>query len=266
MNRCGIIVLLGFMLLSGCGRHTREGPLEVTYLGNEGFMVALGSTKVLIDALASSPYYVTPTDSQVAKIENGTPPFDNISCVLVTHEHPDHFNADMMSRFLLKHPNVHFVASAETCGKLEGDSLSGFRSGGVRLERGNHETFKRGNAEITALRLDHGGYRDITNLAFCVTANGYTVVHVGDARLSENRAFLQSFPWPSSGVDILFMEYFDRGSDTQAIIDSVIRPGNLVLMHIPAGEEKEVWDAREIVHPRTIVFGNVNEMRRLDTP
>jgi L-ascorbate metabolism protein UlaG (beta-lactamase superfamily) len=264
MTRYDATALLCLLLLAGCRPSTREGPLEVTYLANEGFMIVMGRTKVLIDPLPHSQYYANPSDSLAAQIENGVPPFDNIDYVLVTHDHPDHFNAERMSRFLLNHPDARFIASTETCGKLPGDRLPASQLEAVRLGRGGQQTFTGGKADITALRLDHGGYQEIANLAFRVAANGYTIMHVGDARLCDNREFLQSLQWPRSGVDLLFVEYFDDDSNTQAVLDSLIRPGYLVLMHIPPGEEDTVRHSPDKIHPRTVVFGKENETRRFD--
>ena len=264
MNRYRNAVLLTIVLLVGCGKTSHDGALEVTYIGNEGFMIAMGSTKVLIDSFPDSRYYVNPSDSLIARMMDDRPPFNNIDYVLVTHDHPDHFNADMMCRYLLRHPAVHFIASTETCSELAGDGLAARRQAGMFLERGRREVIKGDKAEITVFRLDHGGYREITNLAYCVRANGYAFVHVGDARLSENQEFLQKMDWSGHDIDLLFVEYFDRGSEAQAVVENVIQPEHVVLMHIPGGEEDAVRNSGEKIHPRTVVFGKENETRRFD--
>ena len=264
MSKHKVTLLLVTLLIVGCQRNSHHGALEVTYIGNEGFMIAMASTKVLIDCFPDSKYYVNPSDSLVAMMMDGLPPFDNIDYVLVTHDHPDHFNAGIMSRYLLRHPAVHFIASTETCSELGGDSLAAWRQAGVSLERGRHETIKGDKAEITVFRLDHGGYRDITNLAYYVRANGCAFVHVGDARLSENQEFLQRMDWSGHDIDLLFIEHFDRGSEAQAIVQDLIQPKHVVLMHIPRGEENAVRNSDEKIHPRTVVFEKENEMRRFD--
>ncbi len=264
MLRIGAIVIVGICLLMGCGQTDKIAALEVTYIANEGFMVSMGSTTILIDALPRSKYYANPSDALAAKIMNVIPPFERVDYFLVTHDHPDHFNAELMSRFLLNHPATQLIASSGTCAKLDGGSIAGSRLSGLDLKLGEHQTIRGGGADITALRLSHGADAGISNLAYVVRSNGYTIVHVGDARLSDNEEVLRAFDWKSYDVDLLFIEFFDHSDETREIIKNVIKPNHVVLMHIPPGEEDAVRNADEKVHPRTVVFGAEGETKRFD--
>jgi L-ascorbate metabolism protein UlaG (beta-lactamase superfamily) len=250
--------------IAGCWLDNQKYALEVTYIANEGYIITMGDTRVLIDALPKSEYYANPSDTLAAKVMDGIPPFDKIDYALVTHDHPDHFNAGMTSRFLLHHPAAQLVASWEACGKLTGDSISGRRHRGICLKMGQHQILRGDKAEIMVVRLSHGGDTAIDNLAYVVRSNGYTIVHVGDARLSQNEECLRTVDWSSYNVDLLFVEYFDRDSQTQDIVASMIRPKYVVLMHIPPGEEETIRNTDEKIHPRTVVFGRENETRRFD--
>jgi L-ascorbate metabolism protein UlaG (beta-lactamase superfamily) len=265
MNRYRVILLLGLLLVIGCGQNRKEHPLEVTYIANEGFMIAMGDTKVLVDPLPKSKYYVNPSDTMVARIMKGIAPFDNVDYVLITHDHPDHFNAELMSRFLLNHPAAQFIASTEASSKLIGDSISGWRQSGVNLGMGQRRTIRGDKAEIVAMRLEHTGASNISNLAYVVRSSGYTIVHVGDARLSYNEEYLRTVDWDTYAVDLLFIEYFDQSSETQEIIKTMMRPKYVVLMHIPPGEEDTVRNVNGKIHARTVVFGKENETKRFDT-
>lgn len=264
MSRYGKILLPAVLLAIGCGQNNEKRALEVTYIANEGFMISMGGTRVLIDALPKSKYYVNPSDTLAAKLISGIPPFDKVDYVLVTHDHPDHFNAEMMSRFLLNHPVAQLIASSETCSKMIGDSIAGRRISGLDLKMGQHQTVRGDRAEIVVLRLNHVGAADISNFAFVVRSNGYTFVHVGDARLSFNEEYLRSVDWSAYTVDLLFIEYFDDSSETWDIIEKTIRPKHVILMHIPAGEEDSLRSVNEKVHPRTVVFGRENETKRFE--
>jgi L-ascorbate metabolism protein UlaG (beta-lactamase superfamily) len=261
MVRYATILLLGILLGSGCSQDNTN-TLEVTYIGNEGFMISTGSTKVLIDALPRSDYYATPSDSLTEKIVNGIPPFDGVEYFLVTHDHADHFNAELALRFLLKHPASQFVAGPEACAKLVGDSIAERRRTEINLRTGEHGTVRGERAEIIALRLEHGGSATIDNLAFIVRSNGHTVVHVGDAKLSDNEKYLRTIDWGS--VDILFAEYFDQSTQTQEIMQKLIKPEHVILMHIPPGEEISARNVNGKIYPRTVVFGKESETIRFD--
>lgn len=264
MIRYRILLLLGIFYVVGCRHNNQGNTLDVTYIANEGFLISMGSTKVLIDALHKSKYYVTSSDSLVAKVMNDIPPFDNVDYALVTHDHADHFNAEMVSRFLLNHPATQFIASSETCSKLIGEGAATRQRSGLDLKMGERRTIRGVKAEITVMRLDHSGGRDISNFAFLVRSNGYTIMHVGDAMLSDNEVYLRAVDWSSYNVDLLFIGYFDRDTQTRTIIQNMIKPKHVVLMHIPAGEEESVRNAEVKIHPRTVVFGKENETRRFD--
>jgi L-ascorbate metabolism protein UlaG (beta-lactamase superfamily) len=264
MTRYGVILLLGFLHVVGCWQNNQKHGLEVTYIANEGFMISMGGTKVLIDALPKSKYYANPSDTLAARMIDGIPPFDNVDYALVTHDHADHFNAEMMSRFLLNHPATRFIASPETCGKLIGDSVSGQIHSGIDLKMGQCRTIRGDKAEIVVMRLDHSGSRDISNLSFLVRSNGFRVLHVGDALLADNEVYLRTVDWSSYTVDLLFISHFDRSTPACNIIQNLIKPKHVVLMHIPAGEEDSVRNEETKIHPRTVVFGKENETKRFD--
>jgi L-ascorbate metabolism protein UlaG (beta-lactamase superfamily) len=259
-----VTLLLGLALGSGCRQEHERQTLEVTYIANEGFMIAMGGTKVLIDALSRSEYYADASDSMVVRLMDDTPPFDNVDYLLVTHSHPDHFNAEMVSLFLRKHPDVQFVADSGTCRKLVGDGIAARQCSGINLERGGQQTLRGDRAEVMAISLEHGGYRDVSNNGYIVRSNGYTIVHVGDAKLAFNEGYLRTIDWNSYNIDLLFIEYFDRSTPTHDIIKDLIKPKYVILMHIPPGEEETVRNEPEKVHPRTVVFGKENETRRFD--
>ncbi len=261
MPRLFLSLLLTFLFLS-CG--SNKNVLEVTYLANEGFMVTMGSTKVLIDAFPQSSYYADPSDSLVSKLMNDVPPYHQVDYLLVTHDHSDHFNAELASGFLRRHPAAEFVANSAVCKKMAGDSSVGLKMTPVELERGERKTIRGGKADITILRLDHGGYREVSNLAYLVRSSGFTFLHVGDARLSDNKDFLRKIDWASFNVDLLFIVFFDRDSEVQSIIQEMIKPRYVILMHIPPGEELERANAREKVHSRTIVFTNEGQTKQFD--
>ena len=259
-----VLLLAGIVQVAGCLRSNNDNALEVIYIANEGFMISMGSTKVLVDALPKSKYYANPSDSTVAKIMDCLPPFEKVDYVLVTHNHPDHFNSEMMSQLLLKHPDAQLIANSETCNKLEGDVFASRSHSKVDLEIGKQQTIRGSRAEVVVLRLAHGANPDINNLAFIVRSNGYTVFHVGDARLWSNEEYLRMIDWRSIDVDLLFLGYYDHSSETQSIIRTIVRPKRVILMHIPPGEEEDVRNEVWETPCRKIVFGKENESMRFD--
>jgi len=67
------LLVVSILLVVGCGQNARRNTFEVTYIANEGFLITMGDTKVLVDALPSSPYYANPSANIVAKLMNDHP-------------------------------------------------------------------------------------------------------------------------------------------------------------------------------------------------
>ena len=64
--------------------------IEITYLGNEDFLIPSGSSAVLFDALsgAALPEYDRVPPGVVRDRETARPPFVNIDVVFISHIHP----------------------------------------------------------------------------------------------------------------------------------------------------------------------------------
>lgn len=266
MTRSAIILMLGLLFLPGCGGEDVAGTITVTCIGNEGFMVEMGGTKLLVDALSRSEFYASPSDSLVSALMEGRPPYDGIGELLVTHPHPDHFNRALVSGFLRSSPATRLLATGRVCDRMVADGIPAAQCSPINLAPGERTTVRNGHTEVLAVRLPHGWNPHEENLAYLVKAHGRAVLHVGDALLAAGAEHLRALPWDSLSVDILFLEFFDRSTDTQDMIEQLIRPTVVVLMHIPPGEEENVRNAEEKVHPRTVVVAREGETRTFDFP
>jgi L-ascorbate metabolism protein UlaG (beta-lactamase superfamily) len=264
MHRIAVALVVTLQLLLGCGGGEVARTITVTYIGNEGFMVEMGGTKVLVDALSRSEFYASPSDSLVRALMEGRPPYDGIGHLLVTHPHPDHFNRALVSGFLRSNAATRFIAAGPVCDRMVADGIPAAQCSPINLALGERAVIRDGHTEVMAVRLPHGWNPEEENLAFLVKAHGRTVLHVGDALLTAAAGHLRTLPWDSLSVDILFLEFFDRSSETQEIIEQLIRPAVVVLMHIPPGEEDTIRNAQEKVHPRTVVFAREGEARTFE--
>ena len=124
-----LIALIGLVLLGGGVSMHEATPdgLEITYIANEGVLIAAGDGQVLIDGLHRPyyPMYAVLPPAQRDLIETARPPFDEIDVILVSHVHRDHFHAetpiflDVLRRFLrLYHERVLYLILMpihETC-------------------------------------------------------------------------------------------------------------------------------------------------------
>lgn len=100
-----------------------EARVEITYVGNEGFLIAVGDKKILVDALFQTfPPSPTLSPEVVELMQNARPPFDDVDLVLATHSHHDHFHAGMVWQHLQNNPQALFVSTREAVDLLPWDS------------------------------------------------------------------------------------------------------------------------------------------------
>ncbi|CAN5803609.1 hypothetical protein BH18ACI5_BH18ACI5_05700 [soil metagenome] len=100
---------------------SQPGILVVTYIANEGVLIASGDKQILIDGLhrryqRGYPYLPEPHRE---KIETAAPPFDGIDLVLVSHLHLDHFHPESVGRHLQHNPQARLVSSQQVVGEVE---------------------------------------------------------------------------------------------------------------------------------------------------
>jgi L-ascorbate metabolism protein UlaG (beta-lactamase superfamily) len=98
----------------------RREPLQLTFIANEGVLVSSGEQKVLIDALFDkpNPEYRAPYPEVLDGIMKGEPPYDGVDLLLITHNHPDHFDAPLAARYLDMVPDPILLAPADAVAEL----------------------------------------------------------------------------------------------------------------------------------------------------
>jgi L-ascorbate metabolism protein UlaG (beta-lactamase superfamily) len=120
--------------------------LHVTALGNEGFLVEVGSSTVIVDGLYRGLRgYVAPTEQQLRARERAEPPFDVMDLVLATHHHPDHFDAKVVASHLKSNPRAVIVTTPMA----------------VELIRGNAEQFRSISKRVRAVFPAEGETEDV---------------------------------------------------------------------------------------------------------
>ena len=255
-----IRVLVLAAIVSFCSAPiTARANLGVTYIANEGFLIEIGSKKILIDALfdgTSITYCHVPDKAILTGMVDGKPPFEGIDLVLVTHNHQDHFSAGPVRSMLEKNPSTWLIAPLQVTNRLTADSSIDEKIS-ERILDVDVEIFKEWKTEVagirvTAFRLPHSRYeivdpdtgqtidrhRDIVNIGYLIETEGTRVFHIGDAVLEQNRGFFESGGFPDCGVDIAFLEYFDQSMSSREIVGRWIRADHIVLMHLPPENEK----------------------------
>ncbi len=207
--------------------------VEVTYIANEGFLLASGESKVLVDALLDEGLrgYARPTEPTRIALEAAQPPFDGVDLVLATHFHGDHFGPRAVSRHLAANPSALLVSTPQAIARLTPE-LSG-RSRAVHPAEGEVERLTVGDVRLTVLNLHHGRDRDppVQNLGFLIEMGGVMLLHVGDTEVGveDVRAYRQELERVDLG---LIPTWFLAYEGWSRVTREIFRPREIVMMHL----------------------------------
>lgn len=207
-----------------------ESGVVITYIGNEGFLIAGGETRILVDALHR--YKMPPT--YIRLMENALPPFDGIDLVLVTHSHHDHFDPLTAGRHLVNNPQAILVSTEETVDKLR-SVFPGFheiqeRIRGVQLEEGSSMQATVNDIEVEMMYLPHSGS---PNLGFLFSVEGIRLFHMGDSE-ETSLSYFQAYQLPGKEIDVVFIPYWYLTEDeaySHSIVVEGIQAKQVVPMH-----------------------------------
>jgi len=247
-------VSLGLVLLL-LSEYVRAAELQITYLANEGVLLACGNDKLLIDALLrdSLDDYVRHSPEVQRKLEGGQPPFDGVELALATHFHLDHWDAGAISHFLRNSPQALFASTPQATAMMPYSQRAQVRA--LWPDPGKSEELQRGNVKVRAFRLDHG---QTQNLAYRVTICGREVYHLGDAEGSpEDLAALHGVGPP----DILLTPFWWLLSKPSVgFLTHDWKPRQIVAMHFGSSSAK---DAEKVQRdwPKAWVLQTQGEMR-----
>ncbi|MDH4273189.1 MAG: MBL fold metallo-hydrolase [Candidatus Aminicenantes bacterium] len=245
IGTCGLWQGLTPIAASLPGKAPQKEPLVLRYVANSGVLVGSGETKLLVDALFDkpNPEYRAPTPELLDKIRKGEAPFDGVDLVLVTHNHPDHFDAALAVRFLEARPEPVLLAPAdavEAMRKVAADwAKIEPRVVAIDLQVGEKESKDLKGVSVTAFRTLHSGDQEAPmNLMYLVDLGGWRVFHEGDStgNVDEYRAFgLGKDP-----IDLALVHFwFPLEPNCAQFLQEVLKPDHIALTHLPIRLESD---------------------------
>jgi len=246
--RCRLITLI-FVAVWVCGQPVsgsfpppglvaQKEPLGLTYVANSGVLVRSGDTKVFIDALFDKPNqeYRAPAPEVLDKMMKGEAPFDGVDIVLVTHNHPDHFDARLAVRYLETFPEATLLAPADAVAEMREAAADWTRieKRVVPLDLKVGEIEKRDLKQIpvTAFRTLHSGdLESPMNLMYLIELGGWRVFHEGDST-GKPEAF-RDFGLDSAPVDLALVHYwFPLEPNCARFLQEGLKPDHIALTHL----------------------------------
>jgi L-ascorbate metabolism protein UlaG (beta-lactamase superfamily) len=228
------------------GQTARREPLALTYIANEGVLVSSGDAKVLIDALFDKPNkeYRAPSQEVLDKIMKGEPPFNGVDLVLVTHNHPDHFDASLAVRYLETVTGPMLLAPADAVAEMRRAAAVDWAKIAPRvvpldIKVGKQEKRDLKRIPVTAFRTLHSGDRESPmNVMFLFELNGWRVFHEGDS--TGKTDVYHDLGLGSVPVDLALVHYwFPLDPNCARFLQDVLKPDHIALMHLPIRLESD---------------------------
>lgn len=253
-----ILCLTIMVLLYGLPQTYGE-PLTVTYIANEGFMLESGDQKVLVDALFGKEdlsFCEVPSADLLKQMVNAEPPFDDVDVVLVTHDHRDHFDPDLLMQYLQHNQGCLFVgpdAAVKRLAEQDGYDAVKERVRAATPNVGQSESVSAEGIEIQALRLQHASRYEpaavgtpinqlsgVVHVGFLIRMGSWTVLHTGDSALEEPAEY-RAYRLTEHKIDVAFLgSLFWKPLHSRIdLVQNEIRPDRIVLMHYRKNERDD---------------------------
>ncbi|MCI0486353.1 MAG: MBL fold metallo-hydrolase [Blastocatellia bacterium] len=218
-------------------------PVEVTYIANEGFLIASGEQKVLVDALVREgvkPYPV-PSSATRERLEKAQSPFDGVDLVLASHFHPDHFDPLAVAEHLANNPQARFISTRQSVEKLKTafDRYEAIESRvtGLLPKEGERMSLTHGGINLQILNIHHGRNRPFENLGLLFEVGGRKFLHIGDSEASADD--FKSYDLVKDKIDVAFIPYwYFMSDDWKRAIRQHLKPAQIIVMHLPVLSEK----------------------------
>jgi L-ascorbate metabolism protein UlaG (beta-lactamase superfamily) len=247
-------VWIGLVLTATLGAVPSRGeaskaPLILQPLANAGALVACGGKAVLIDALFDkpNPEYRAPANDVLEKMRLGEPPFDGVDLVLVTHNHPDHFDPALAVRYLEARPEATLVIPADAVAAMQTQSANwekvAPRIVALDLKLGQKATMTIQGIPLTAFRTLHGRNETPMNLMYLFEVGGRLVFHEGDSNASPKEWWC--FGLGGAPIDLALVHYWmPLVPDQAGFLREVLAPAHIALTHLPVRYETGEWPVR----------------------
>jgi L-ascorbate metabolism protein UlaG (beta-lactamase superfamily) len=252
-----IAFFVQILLIQNC---YSQKPLnaEITYIGTEGFMIKNNDNKIFTDALYN--HYepgtaVVSMDEEIEKmIMEGSDPFSNSQLFMVTHNHPDHYNADKVKQFLTNNPTTKLVAPS---GAINGIKDAALQEQLVSLNAAKNESIDRtvNGIQISVYNLMHDKlYGTEYNSGYFVNLDGLKILHCGDNVLDDSTE-IKNYKLNEKNIDIAFFAKNSfKTEQRKELMRKYINPKYIILMHINPDSVNAIKERFKNFIPPVFVF------------
>ena len=244
--------------------------VTVTFLANEGVMLAGGGRRVLIDALflRYGDGFAMPHDSTGRQLHGARAPYDSVDLLLVTHRHGDHFHPAPVASHLRANPRASLIAPRAVVDSMRHHvtpaALVPPRYLARTMSPGTMRRETVNGVTLHTLGIRHtGGLRNrwVEHSAYIIEIGGRRVLHMGDAELSERT--LAPLRLDTMRIDVALLPLWGvQDREVAELVQRLIRPAAVAAIHLGARPDPTTTRAIRAAMPGVVVFSRSLETRR----
>jgi L-ascorbate metabolism protein UlaG (beta-lactamase superfamily) len=269
-----LVLALSALPSSGQGEPVVPSPkprvtgVDVTFLANAGFFLESGRYSVLIDAFLREPtdLFAGLPDAVYKQLVNAQAPFDELTIVLVSHDHPDHAQMRGLEKYLGKNRLAQLMTSPPVIRSLQAHARDfealHRRITPIPTSRNSGNKIVQEEMSIEFLPLEHRGKpgEEVLNLGHLIEIGGVRVLHVGDAQPTVEN--FGAYDLDQRRIDVAIVPYwfFNQAKGVQ-VLNEEIRARTVVACHVPPSELEKFGEALKAMFPEVILFREAMEKR-----
>jgi L-ascorbate metabolism protein UlaG (beta-lactamase superfamily) len=211
---------------------------RVTYLANTGFMVEVGQTKMLFDAMFQNGMdrYLTPEETTVEQMKLALPPFDNVSMIFITHLHSDAFDPYLTLQHMLHNPHAKLFCPQQVINKMKifTEDYPKIKNRIVETTPvlNRYDRMVVNGFEIFAMNIKHSEMMNdhVENIGYVVNVDGVKVFHSGGST-PQTLSDLRGLRLSDLGIDIAFLNDRYGLKKGSKLTNEIVAARYNVLMH-----------------------------------
>lgn len=224
----------------------RDEKYKITYIANAGVLIEFGGTKILIDGIHSKKAgcFSTVPESILNKIINGEGQFNKIDYLLFTHNHNDHLDLQLVTKYISVNNNATLIMPKHKENERKHENFEQIKMIENKLlldsPIGEMKEIKLSNIKIKYFKTIHEGdeYKYINNYSYIIYIGSKTFLHLGDAK-----------PDYEFFADILLNEKIDYAllnfpysilPSSRRIVKEIVCPKKLIVFHLPFESDDEL--------------------------
>ena len=254
---------------AGAAKLPRKAPknpdkpwVGITYISNDGFLIASKTKKIVVDSLIKNPWGCSNTPDKVFEdMVSARPPFERIDLLLFSHAHRDHFEPEMAVRVLKGHPETILVGNEIVHKELKeaaGDDFAQISQQvrNINPDWGRIVTETINGVNLKIFPVNHGlPERPYVTLAFILDMDGIDVLHMGDIYAPSNEDYFETYQLQSLDIDVAFIDpFFLLDKVGQRMAKELIQPKQIIPMHMRDHEIEKYARALENFYTNINVF------------